>query len=354
MAYKYKRKKYSNKKKKFLNKYRIRRFCALTILFIIVLFIWCFISKIKDEKITLKKDNIIITNGLGIKKRKLMKEKQTKYEKCLEDTEPLKNDIITNKEQEIIDYINNNNLKVSILYDDINTSYSFGYNENKIYYGCSLIKLVDTLYLFEKINDGSITFDTKLKYNSKNYMSGNPCMNKFKPGSKVTVGNVIECALTLSDNIAHEIMLDYIGFDNLQTYGKSLGAKSILNGGDHYGYQSASDMIIYLKHLNELVNKYPETGSKIINWMKNDYFNYLLFNNSVIVAHKYGNYDVNYHDVGIVYGDNPYYIAIMTEMGYKDYESITKELSKRIYELHELYYTEKQNKCYYEVYGIKK
>ena len=51
---------------------------------------------------------------------------------------------------------------------------------------------------------------------------------------------------------------------------------------------------------------------------------------------KYGYYDVYYHDVGIVYSDNPYIIVVLTKHGKGDYKNIVSDISKKIYELNKI------------------
>ena len=56
--------------------------------------------------------------------------------------------------------------------------------------------------------------------------------------------------------------------------------------------------------------------------------------NNLEVAHKYGLYKKNYHNMGIVYDDSPYVLSIMTLHGKKNKESVIKDISGKIYELH--------------------
>ena len=275
-----------------------------------------------------------------------------KYNECLTKkyiAGNISNNVLE-KENAILSYIRQNNLSVSIYYQDINTGYTFAYNEDKVYYGCSLIKLVDTLYLLDKINSGEISFDTKIPYSKTYYMKDNPCMEKYPAGEDIEVSKVLECALTVSDNIAHRIMINYIGFNALQTYGKSLGAKNILSGGDSYGYQSAKDMNIYLNKLYEDIKTYPESGAKIMDWMNNTYWNHLSFDNSKMI-HKYGYYGDNYHDVGIYFVDHPYLVSILTLHGASNYKEVVNNLSRKINELHNIYDKDVTTSCHKKVYG---
>lgn len=328
---------------------KVRRRRLLSLLIFLIIFIGVIIGGLKLYTDYLNKENQKQANILKEKKQKQLAE----YNACLVEpfNENNKSSELTSKENAIISYIRQNNYNVSFVYEDVNTGYSFKYREDEVYYGCSLIKLVDTLYLLDKINSGELSFDTKIPYESSYYIPENPCMAKYPAGSPVSIGNVIECALTVSDNIAHRIMINYIGFNALQQYGRSLGAKNILNGGDSYGMQSANDMNIYLKKLNEDIKNYPNTGNVIKGYMNNTYWSHLRYEGAPELIHKYGYYGSYYHDVGIVYDDTPYYMSILTLHGETNFASVTNNVHKKINELHKLYQEETMNNCKNKVYG---
>ena len=52
--------------------------------------------------------------------------------------------------------------------------------------------------------------------------------------------------------------------------------------------------------------------------------------------HKYGYYGSYYHDVGIVYADDPYIVVILTKHGNGNFKSIVQDLSKKIYGLNKI------------------
>ena len=67
-------------------------------------------------------------------------------------------------------------------------------------------------------------------------------------------------------------------------------------------------------------------------------------------AHKYGQYSEFYHDIGIVYDEHPYVIAILTKEGNKDFESIVKDINNHIYKLHTMYNENRKKYCHGLVY----
>lgn len=207
-----------------------------------------------------------------------------------------------NNNDSIIKYIKDNNYRVSIGYYNLVTGLSYFYQANKIYYGASLLKTLDAIYIYDK----------------------NMVNDKTK--------GWVEKAITISDNDSHYYLYNYIGLDKLKEYGIELGACNTLSGNDNYGNTTVSDQIVYLKKLYEI----SKNNSELQSYFINDNGNFLKFNN-IDVMHKYGYWSGYYHDVGIFLDEEPYIIVVLTEHG-KDSvvkrKEIINEISKKIYNYH--------------------
>ena len=179
------------------------------------------------------------------------------------------------------------------------TGEKYLYQENKIYYGASLIKTLDAIYLYDKglVNDA------------------------IRP--------YIDKAISVSDNDSHHYLVNYIGKSNLKNYGIGLGAYNTLSGNDYYGNTTVKDQIIYLKKLYNISKDNDELKSYFIN----NYGNYLKIND-IEVMHKYGYYGQYYHDVGIVLDDEPYIVVILTNHGNDNKKEIINNLSNLMYKYH--------------------
>ena len=70
----------------------------------------------------------------------------------------------------------------------------------------------------------------------------------------ISLRDLVKYAITVSDNSAHQMLVDYIGFTNLKKYGNSLGAKNTLIGGDNFGQIDTNDSIAYLTELYKFIN----------------------------------------------------------------------------------------------------
>lgn len=248
-------------------------------------------------------------------------------------------------------YIIDNKFKISVYYEDINTGFIYKYKEDQVYYGCSLIKLVDALYLIDKATAGEIDLDKEtIVYDSKYVTAYSSGMEKHKVGDAVSLRNLIDYAISVSDNAAHLMLIDYIGFSNLKAYGKSLGGSVILTGGDLYGNQTVADTNIYLKKAYQIITENKEYGEFLKTIMDNNERN--AFNTENIkIYHKYGSYASNYHDIGLSLENNPYSISIFTLHEYTNYIEVVQGVHQKIRELHTLFYKERENYCKNLVYG---
>ena len=97
----------------------------------------------------------------------------------------------------IADYISEHGYDVSVGYYNLVTGRQYLYQADKKYYGASLIKTLDSIYLYDK---GMV--DDNLKY-------------------------YIDRAISVSDNNAHLYLVNYIGKDNLKNYGIALGHQTL-------------------------------------------------------------------------------------------------------------------------------
>ena len=319
----------AKKKKKKKLKFRAK---VLLLLFITLIILISYNNTNKKHKVEVEKNESVL---------------KEKYEACLAAPydESKLSDELKNEMEELTNTIKQK-YNVAVKYEDLTSGFSYSYKEYEVFYGASLIKLVDALYLY----DNNVDLEKSLVYQGKYQQKYSDGMDNRKIGEKISLKDLMNYAISVSDNTAHMMLIDYIGFNNLKKYGQSLGAKNILNGGDNYGNQSASDTNIYLKRAYEVINS-NENGNILKDSMINDYQNYLKLDNDIKVAHKYGSYGEYFHDIGIVFDKYPYTISILTRHGKGNYQDIIKEISKSINVIHEEYRKNIETNCYEQIYN---
>lgn len=285
------------------------------------------------------------TKIIYIEQDKILKEesiKLLKYESCL--MEFPSNPIILEKRQELNSFIVNNYPNTSIKYYDINSTMDYTYNEKEVYYAASLIKTIEALYTYDRaLEDPSILDQTKV-YTSNYIKVDSIEMKKRKLGEPITIRDLVKYSVNVSDNSAHFMLIDYIGINNLKEYGKSIGNDYTLIGGDTYGNINLNDAFNYMYKLNEYISKNELLGKELREAFDSDYYNYLTINDTNVL-HKHGDHDMFFHDIGIVEDKNPYIVVVLTKYGFKDRETIIKDISSKIYEFHKYFNDKKQEIC---------
>ncbi len=318
-----------------------RRLKALFSLSVFLLF--AFLSFTVYFQIKLKAQEKAL-NDISLKSERQAKE----YSDCLAE-KYVGTDNVEDKIAEIDNYIKNNYPYSSILYYDLNSTLKYTYNEDTVYYGASLIKTLDALYLYNKAIDDNFILEEKLTYTSSYQRASSLGMQKYIFGTKVAIKDLVKYAISVSDNSAHQMLIDYIGFSKLKSYGNSIGNDYTLVGGDNYGSIDLDDAFNYMYELNKFINNNKVLGKELRTYFDNDYDNFLDLEN-LNVIHKYGYYSTYFHDIGIAEDTNPYIIVVLTNYGTNNFRTIVNNISKKVNELHKYYYLEKSNNCFLETY----
>ena len=213
----------------------------------------------------------------------------------------------------LVEYIEDNGWNISLGFENLDNNYSYSYRENDIYYGASLVKAIDALYVYE-----NMTPDLNLK-------------------------NLVRGAITYSNNNSHIALVNRIGYSTLKQYGENLGMEHILNGSQYFSDTyyfndtDVEDQMIILKKLWRLVNDL-DNGEELKNYFINNFWDNLRFKNSPTHLYKNGLYGKYYHEIGIMLADSPYAVVILTTEGNRwNCTRIIRDLSHRIYMLNAIY-----------------
>lgn len=296
-----------------------------------------------------RKDNIIEQSQNN--QEQMEKQLFEQYQACL--INPLIEDDET---EDIIQYKNEltNYLmlkyKVSVQYEDINLHFNYSYNSSKVYYAASTIKVVPALYIYKEAQLGHIDLDSTIIYLSSDQRAYSAGMKNYKIGDKISLRDLVQYTLMYSDNTAYRMLVRYIGKQNIREYGLSLGANKTMSGVDDFGYITTGDSLIYMKAIDDFIKSDFLLGAEFKSFMINSDQNNLKYG-TVDAATKYGEYSYYYHNIGIVYEENPYIIAILTTEHSGNFEDKIRDINMRASALHNMYYNNRKNRCKTLIYG---
>lgn len=220
--------------------------------------------------------------------------------------------------------------KVAMYYDDLKGN-TIKINENEKYNSASCVKIFILIELFNQINKGIINRKEELTYEEKDYVNGSGILRYLSKGIKLPILDIATLMMIISDNVATNILIDFLGIENINKSIENIGCnntklyskfKSVEN--EVFSETTAYDYYLAWKKLNnyELFDK--EMTQEIINIIKNQKYHemvgdgidkiYKEVENPIVnyIVSKSGKYESVRNDGGIVstiYGN--YILTIM-------------------------------------------
>lgn len=233
--------------------------------------------------------------------------------------------------------------KVAVYYDDLNGN-TIKINENEKYNSASCIKIFILIELFNQINKGIINQNEELTYEEKDYVTGSGILRYLSKGIKLPILDIATLMMIISDNVATNILIDFLGIENINKSIKSIGCnntklysnfKSVEDG--VFSETTAYDHYLVWKKLNNCELFDEKITQEIIDITKNQKYHemigdgidevYKAVENPIInyIATKSGKYESVRNDGGIVstiYGN--YILTIMIK-DFKDKDYLNEE-----------------------------
>lgn len=234
-----------------------------------------------------------------------------------------------------------------ISFFDLTSGATFGINDIDYYQAASTIKIPLSLFIYDKVAIGEVNLNKRITYLEEDHEGGTGyIINHGKVGDEFTLRTLINYAIIYSDNIATNMLLREFGRDDLRTFMREVGGEIV---DDFENVSCPRDMALYLRLLYLFEMEYPDLGREVFSYlqkthlMTGGYVNtpeadlrlirYLPVEVQRVVAHKTGNATGAWHDVGIVFIDRPYVLAVMTYgVLYDEVNDVIANISKRVYE----------------------
>ena len=204
---------------------------------------------------------------------------------------------------------------VSLVVIDLDSNEEIVFNKDTLIPSASLVKIPIMLSCFYAAQDGKLSLKDTIKLKSSEKVAGSRVLGKEPAGSVFTVEELFEPMITQSDNAAANILIDFLGFDTLNTYFKKMGLKNtnlarkmmdfVERKEGEENYTTAQDMAYLLEELyykRFLSKDVSEKCLALLGQQKiNDRIPRKLPKNGTFIAHKTGLERHVCHDVGIVF-----------------------------------------------------
>ncbi len=234
-------------------------------------------------------------------------------------------------------YIQNKE-KVSFYYEELATGIIYSFNEEILFYAASAIKILVCLMLLEQASRNEINLNEPILVTMDDLKQDTGIIKFQTQDTTYTIQELIRLAIVESDNTAYIKLVNMVGKQQLEEYGKSLGAKHTMEGKDLFGLINATDMAIYWKKIASFINE-NQYGSLFKEYLSHPSFKIIedtSLDNTPFIR-KYGSWDIAYHEAGIVETDNPFILIILTQKNKcDDKEAFVNHTAKTLYKINKM------------------
>lgn len=201
---------------------------------------------------------------------------------------------------------------MSIYYCDIESGFELSINPQPHYPVASTVKIPFCICVYEKLSRGELDPETVLVYEKRHYFGGTGVIVKGDYGQQFTVLQLLELAITESDNVAYEMLKDVLPWEEFEEYLASIGCT-----------HSKDTRKRQQKICNESAGCYGRLLAEFLsgdNPYKDVFQSHLkLTKNRMIRSHypfnrKYGWTNFAFHDIAYVEAPHPYVISILSNL----------------------------------------
>jgi beta-lactamase class A len=204
--------------------------------------------------------------------------------------------------------------RYSIAVQDLTSGERWVLNPDERYHPASTIKVVVSLYALEQYRAGKLKWSDTIAYTPADYEPGSGSLEKASYGSRYSVEDLVGRALRHSNNIAVNMLGRHLGWQNIRDWSRTID-------GELYRRPNGMPEVTLLSVLNWWLHLYrlsqtdPENAELLLKPLREVTYTRRIgagLPKGVPHLHKFGSYDGNFHDSGIIYSERPYALVILT------------------------------------------
>ncbi|EFG35553.1 serine hydrolase [Fusobacterium vincentii] len=227
------------------------------------------------------------------------------------------------KIEKIISQVEGN---VCINFYDLNKNNGFSVNGDKKVLSASMIKLLILAELMKKIFENKFSLSDTVMMANFMKIEGDGVLKELNTGHHFTLKELATLMIIVSDNQATNILIDFLGMENINQLGKELDLKETFlgrkmmdaearkKGYDNYTCADDISLLLKLIYQEKLINKEAsqlmldillrqQQGERLQRYLPSD----------IKIAHKCGDLDNLENDGGIIWlGDRAYILVVLT------------------------------------------
>ena len=123
-----------------------------------------------------------------------------------------------------------------------------------------------------------------------------------------------------------------------------MGVNSIYHYNVLFSDITAKDAAYIMKYLYDFSLEDNEYAKELINFFTEALYNFIP-KDGLVMAHKSGWANTSIHDMSIKFDENPYILIILSKRGETEFQSLFDFTSKKIAEIHNIFWNENVDYC---------
>ena len=201
------------------------------------------------------------------------------------------------------------------------------YNEMLPVRAASVIKIPIMVEAFRQFEAGELDPGEQHVLRAEEKMPSCGALNRMHDGLEVTMRDLVELMIVLSDNTATNILIDILGIARVNATLEAEGLKVTRlrrklfdKAGMEAGLSNhvcAREIGLLLERMYASTLVSPEASAQMLEILRNQKLNgkmpFFLKPRGIACAHKTGEDDGITHDVGVVYAKNPFVLCMLSE-----------------------------------------
>lgn len=216
--------------------------------------------------------------------------------------------------------------EVCINFYDLDKNNGFSINGDKKVLSASMIKLLILAELMKKNSENKFSLSDTIMIKDFMKIGGDGVLKELNSGHHFTLKELATLMIIVSDNQATNVLIDFLGMENINQLGRELGLKETFlgrkmmdtearkNGYDNYTCADDISLLLKLIYQEKLINKKAsqlmldillrqQQRERLQRYLPSD----------IKIAHKCGDLDNLENDGGIIWlGDKTYILVILT------------------------------------------
>jgi beta-lactamase class A len=211
---------------------------------------------------------------------------------------------------------------------ETDTGRDFEINGDGRFRAASTIKILILAHLYREIEAGHVNRRDRWQYTGADREGGTGSIQDSPVGSDYSVKDLAGRMMKESDNVAGNIMIRMLGWQNIEEFANELALPGVQLNGNQATARGMSLLLLKI-HNHEIVG--PKLSAEMLDLMTGTYLETRLpgqLPDKVKVAHKTGDWQGTASDVGIVFGPGGPFIISIFVRGHLNDEQADETMAK--------------------------